>query len=244
LKFDPTQLAPGSPAQSVNVTLAFASTTSRLIEIVWPYGASVSFLGIDVDSTAPVLTQVPPRPPGPLLVLGDSFTQGFYSTGIGGTWPFALTQAKGWQLINGGYGGRIVVPSDAPLLAPSTINPRAITYLIGYNDFAEQEPLATFYANYTAYINNLRIANPSTVIYCITPLWTSYTAAGYGGTNELESYRQQIRNSLAAINNPLNVLVEGESLVTNSSAYFYDGIHPNDAGLQQLVTALAAIIAQ
>jgi lysophospholipase L1-like esterase len=134
------------------------------------------------------------------------------------------------------------VPSDAQLLAPNTINPRAITYLIGFNDFEEQEPLATFFADYTAYLNNLRASNPSTVIYCITPLWSSYTAADYGGTIELESYRQQIRNAVAAINNPLNVLVEGESLVSNSSGDFYDGIHPNDAGAQQMATALGAIM--
>jgi len=33
-----------------------------------------------------------------------------------------------------------------------------------------------------------------------------------------------------------------ESLVTNSSEYFDDGIHPNDAGAQQMAAALAAII--
>jgi lysophospholipase L1-like esterase len=240
--FDQAQLAAGAPAQNVDVVLVFASTTSRLIEIVLPYCASVSFLGVDVDASSPGLSQAPARPSAPLLVLGDSITQGFYSTGIGGTWPFLLTQAKGWQLINGGYGGRIVVPSDAIVLAPSTIQPTAITYLIGYNDFAEQEPLATFYGDYTAYLNNLRAANPSTVIYCITPLWTSFTAANYGGAIEIESYRQQIRNAVAAINNPLNVLVEGKSLVTNSSEYFDDGIHPNDAGAQQMATALAGVI--
>jgi lysophospholipase L1-like esterase len=240
--FDQAQIAAGAPAQNVDVVLVFASTTSRLLEIVLPYCASVAFLGVDVDASSASLSQVPPRPSAPLLVLGDSVTQGFYSTGIGGTWPFLLTQAKGLQLINGGYGGRIVVPSDAALLTPRTIQPMAITYLIGYNDFAEQEPLATFYADYTAYLNNLRAANPSTVIYCITPLWTSYTAADYGGTIEIESYRQQIRNAVAAINNPLNVLIEGESLVTNSSAYFEDGIHPNDAGAVQMATALGAVI--
>jgi lysophospholipase L1-like esterase len=240
--FDQPQLAAGAPVRNVDVVLTFASATSRLIEIVLPYCASVSLLGIDVDATSPNLSPVQPRPSGPLLVLGDSITQGFYATGIGGTWPFLLSQAKGWQVVNGGYGGRIVVPSDATLLAPSSISPRAITYLIGYNDFAEQEPLATFYASYVAYLNNLRIANPTSVIYCITPLWTSSTAADYGGTIEIESYRQQIRNAVAAINNPLNVLVEGESLVTNSSDYFYDGIHPNDAGSQQMATTLAAVI--
>jgi lysophospholipase L1-like esterase len=153
-----------------------------------------------------------------------------------------LAQAKGWRLVNGGYGGRTVMPSDAALLAPSSITPTAITYLIGYNDFAAQEPLATFYANYTTYINDLRALHPSAVIYCITPLWTSYTAADYGGTIEIESYRQQIRNAVLAINNPSNVLVEGESLVSNSSAFFQDGIHPNDAGAAQMASALGAII--
>jgi lysophospholipase L1-like esterase len=38
------------------------------------------------------------------------------------------------------------------------------------------------------------------------------------------------------------VLVEGESLVTNSSAYFQDGIHPSDAGAAQMAAALAAMI--
>lgn len=219
----------------VLVAPSFPSAAYRTIEVVLPYCASVDFTGVDIESTA-TISPAADRPSTRIAFGGDSITHGFTTTDESVSWTYLLGVAKDWETVNLGYGSRWCVPSDGTALA--NLLPDVATYLIGFNDFNNQEPIATFKANYKSFINNFRAVLPSVKVYCITPLWTATVKA-----IPIESYRQQIRDALTELGNPLNVLVEGTTLTLGGAGSFNaDGIHPNDTGAAEIAAALASVV--
>lgn len=219
----------------VLVALSFPSAVYRTIEVVLPYCASVDLTGVDIESTA-TISAAAGRPTTRIVCAGDSITHGFTTTDESVSWPYLLGAAKNWETVNLGYGGRQLTASDGTKLA--NLLPDVATYLIGYNDFNYQNALATFKANYKSFINNFRAVAPSVKLYCITPLWTSVVKA-----IPIESYRQQIRDALTELGNPLNILVEGTTLTVGGAGSFNaDGIHPNDTGASEIATALGLVV--
>lgn len=216
------------------VAAAFSSATMRTIEVVLPYCASVDFEGFDLTPEA-TLQAPAARPVTRYVAMGDSITHGFLASRVDNSWPYLLALSKGWQYVNHGYGGRRVTPADGTTLA--SLNPTVATYLIGYNDFVGQVPLASFKIEYLAFLDNFRAVNTTTKLYCLTPTYSPNT-----NPLTLENYRQQIRDSLTARGNALNVLVEGVPLATNDLAHFPDTVHPSDSAAVQISTALAAVV--
>jgi len=222
----------GTPA---DVTGTFLITPGlHTVEFVLPYCASVDFTGLTVPQTATILSP-PARPTTRYVAVGDSITHGFLSSDINRTWPYLTAVSKKWQLINLGYGSRECNPVDGT--TAGNFNPDVVTYLIGYNNFAGQTPLATFKNSYKAFIHNLRAIRPSIKVYCITPLYSTNT-----NTLTLENYRQQIRDVLAELNNPLNVLIEGVALTGTVATAFQDNIHPNDYGSGKIAAGLLPLM--
>lgn len=216
------------------VLVSLGSVSSRTIEILMPYAASVDFIGVSLPAGS-TFSAPAARPATRYVAGGDSITQGFFASGIAAQWTHALAVAKGYQLINNGYGGRPCVASDGTALA--NLTPSVASYLIGYNDFAAQVPLATFKANFTAFVNAFRAVNPTVKLYCITPLYTTTVLP-----LTIAQYRTQISDALTTLGNALNVLVDGAALMTNSSDRLSDGIHPNDLGSSEIVTAMTSIL--
>lgn len=210
-----------------SVGINFGTAVNRLIEIVWPYCASVDLISIQ-RTAGSTLTSPSARPATIYVAAGDSITHGFVANEVYSEWAYLLAQSKGWRIINMGYGGRQVAPSDATVIG--ALGASVATYLIGYNNFAAQTPLATFKANYKIWISNFRVGSPSCKLYCMTP---TYSPNSFGSLT-LENYRQQIRDAVSEIGSALNIVVEGEALATNSSAYFPDNVHPNNAASVQI----------
>lgn len=212
----------------------FGSSTSRTIEIVMPYCASVDFVGIFLPGGSS-LSAPAARPATRLVCVGDSITHGFAASDVAHSWPWLLAVADTYELVNHGYGGRQVAPADGTTAA--SLSPGVATYLIGYNNFTAQTPLSAFLTSYTGFISAFRAVAPTTKLYCITPIWSPNTNA-----LTLENYREQIRGALGAIGDSNNVLVEGLTLMTNDSSRLVDGVHPNDTGAAEIAAALASIV--
>jgi lysophospholipase L1-like esterase len=221
-------------AGPLNVYVNLGSVSSRTIEVVMPYCASVDFLGVNLPAGA-TLSAPAARPATKLAAGGDSITQGFFATQINTTWGEVLANAKGYQYVNHGYGGRQCQPADGTAIA--NLGGTMFSYLIGYNDFAAQLALATFKANYLSFLANFRAVSVGAKLYCITPIFSTNT-----NTLTLEMYRQQIRDALTSLGNPLNVLVEGLTLMTNNANRLFDGIHPNDTGAAEIAANLNSIV--
>jgi lysophospholipase L1-like esterase len=221
-------------AGALNVAMTFGSTAYKVVEICFPYCATVDFSGAEVTSGY-TITRPPSRTLTRWVAGGDSITHGFDASQQAATWTHKLAQAKNWQVINHGLGGRPCIPSDGDKLA--SLLPTVATYMIGYNDFNAQVPLATFRANFLAFINQFRAKNLTTKLYCITTLWSPNVKA-----IPLDSYRQQMREVVSGLGNSLNILVEGTSLMTNSSDRLTDTIHPNDTGSTEIASNLGSVI--
>ena len=215
----------------------FLSTATREIEVAMPYCTSVDFKGLCVDPGAPV-TEPGARPTTRYLAVGDSITHGFNASSDRLSWPTLLAAAKGWQLFNHGYGGRVVTSFDAAdAVNGMPAAPDVTTYLIGFNNCAVQQAQAKFRATYSCFISNLPSAVPIGRLYRITPLWTShYPGDGLitGGSLTIEMYRQTIREAVVAADDPLVFLIEGEPLATNSVTRCADGTHPNDVAASEI----------
>lgn len=222
------------PAGPLTVLVDFGSVSMRTFDILMPYCASVDFIGIDIEAAA-TLQAPAARPAVRYVACGDSITHGFTASRGDLSWPQRLAALKGWQFINMGYGGHQALP--LVVQAAAQLSPTVGTYLIGYNNFGAQTPLATFKANFKSSVQNWRAAAPAAKLYCITPLWTSNT-----NTLTIEQYRQQIRDGLSELADPLSILVEGLPLATNSVSAFPDGIHPNDSASAQVAGNLLPIV--
>ena len=222
-------------AGQITANVSFSSIALRNIEIVFPYCASVDFLGIDLDVGAS-LQAATARSAVRYVAIGDSITHGFSVSNIAQEWAYKLAVAKGWQMINHGYGGRQTEAADGTTLG--NLAPTVATYLIGYNNFYPQTPLASFKAEFKAFINNFRAINTTAKLHCITPFWSPNSF----GSLTLEMYRQQIRDALTELANTKNVLIEGEALATNSVTRFPDSVHPNDLGSSEIAANIAALV--
>lgn len=219
----------------IDKVVFFPSNASRLIEVVMPYGTSLVFNGVIVNAGATVTAPIA-RVATLYAAMGDSITQGLRdNTDVSNTWAYLVAIADNYQIVNMGYGGRTLFPSDGTNLGQITAN--LYSYMIGYNDFAAQEALVTFQTNYGTFLTNFRALQPTAKLYCITPPPTRTVLA-----IDIEQYRQAIRNALITAGNVKNILVEGGSLWPNNVTYSADGIHPNNAGSASAAAILAPIL--
>jgi lysophospholipase L1-like esterase len=209
-------------------------------ELVLPYGDSVDFQGVQVDPDAQFEAPAA-RPATRYLAYGDSITHGFTASDIGGGYAFRIAEAKGWQLVNMGYGGRASTITDGSVVGAQGAD--VITVLIGVNDWQGGVPLATYSNRLDGFLSSLRALQPTVPVYLLTPLWVDPAWDPAADIAPLESYRQVVRDVAAARGDPNLAVIEGPELIDPDVAYF-DAVrvHPNDAGFVQMAERLAALM--
>lgn len=230
------------PSTPVGAVVNTGSPVGRLIEIVLPSGDSFDFIGVDCPAPATILAS-PSRPSQRALFIGDSITHGYGTTTALKSWPYLLTQAKGWQGHNMGYSGMTAdaAYTDAAAGVGVTNGVQRVLIALGVNDFNLQTPIATFSDKAFWAIGGPRNRLPAPVnYYIITPTWIASEAPA--GKVPLEDYRQIIRNVAAFMNfyGQAVTLIEGPSLVPADPAYLVDGLHLNDAGAATMATNLVS----
>lgn len=223
------------PAARRYIKLVFTSAVSRTIEVVMPYSGSIAHAGMTMNGTptAPSSRLGLPR----AVFIGDSRTQGFSALGVNTMWPEILCRAKGWQHINLASGSRTVVAADGTMAGNA--DPDIAFYCCDYNNRTLQTALATFKQLYKDVITNFRAVMPTTRFYAITSNWIG--AAQDGDTLKIADYRTATADALTELADANNILVDGLTLTTNSTASVPDGIHPNDAGNAEWAAALGAV---
>ncbi|HEY3330431.1 MAG TPA: GDSL-type esterase/lipase family protein [Capsulimonadaceae bacterium] len=230
--------------ETVNVTLSNGIKSGvHDYEIYLPYGDSVDFAGLDISDGA---TLVPTKPKSMVryVAYGDSITHGFSATSVDKTYAFQVAKAKGWSLVNLGLGGRASNVPDGRLIG--SLPADVITVLIGVNDWQAGAKLEQTQKNVSGFLNAVRVAHPTTPIYVITPLWVAPSWKPAGATIDLESYRQVLREIVAARNDANLHVIEGPSLIDHIATLFdVVAVHPNDAGLtmmaERLVQSISAV---
>lgn len=221
--------ANGTPSTK-KVTLSFGDASTRLIELVWPYGDSMDFLYLRTNPSATISTP-PARPAAKICVVGDSITQGLLTSNILSTWPFKLGTLKNAQVVNMGYGGLPAQAGDASAVTPDCT---VIIYAMGYNNAYANQPANTFQSVMTANLRAMRLAAPSARIYAVSPIYTT--------TLNLAGYRAAVQSAVSAAADENVRYINGLSIMTNNANRLVDGIHPNDTGAAEIASALSGVL--
>lgn len=204
--------------------------------LVLPYGDSVDFLGLRVDAGAS-FAPPPARPQVRYVAYGDSITHGFTATHVGRTYAYRLAEARGWELVNLGFGGRTARPAEGDFIARQ--GGHVVSVFVGTNEWQGGIPPQDYAAAVRALLAGLRARQPDVPVVLITPLWVSPAWKPSKARYPLEDYREALRRLVAGAADPHLLLVEGPSLIDHDERFF-DPIlvHPNDAGFGQMASRL------
>jgi lysophospholipase L1-like esterase len=184
-----------------------------------------------------------------LAILGDSIGRGGAASRSTRTFAHQLeTLRPDLNVLNYSRGGWTAAPPRSALPFLEQANAAAIPALVphfvlielGTNDWSANVTRDAFDAAYRNVLAWVMARRATT--YCLTPLWRRgvdpdgrRNAAGLS----LDDYRAIIRRDCTAAGaTPL----DGLRAVPHSTAYFADGLHPNDRGNQKLAQFLAAAI--
>lgn len=217
---------------------AAAHSPFRDYELILPYADTVLLLGVQLAPEA--LWEMPaPRPARRWLAFGDSLTQGQGATHVGHSFAFLAAEAKGWQLINAGFGGRGAAQTDGDYLG--AIDADLVTISMGVNNWQGGTELEAFRGQITGLLARLRKARPTTPVRVVTPLWVPPTWQPERAKYPLAEYRAIIREVVASRTDPNVRLIDGETLIDHDPALFgRTGPQPNDKGHAQIAERLAA----
>lgn len=209
-------------------------------ELILPYGDAVDFQGLQVNAEAQFQTPAA-RPSKRYLAYGDSITHGFTASDTGGGYAYRVAEAKAWQLVNMGFGGRAATAADGTTVG--SLQADVVSVLIGVNDWQGGVALATYSNRLDGFLTNLRAQQPSVPVFLLTPLWVHESWNPGSQIAPLESYREIVRAVAAARNDPYLTVIEGPELIDPSTDYF-DAVlvHPNDAGFAMMAERLVALM--
>lgn len=209
--------------------------------VVLPYGDSVDFLGLNVNEGAAF---APPadRPALRYVAYGDSVTHGFTASHIGHTYPYRLAEARAWQLVNLGFGGRTARAPEGDVVG--RLGGDIVTILIGVNDWQGGVAPDIYRQAMRGLLTRIRALQPGVPVYAITPLWVSEKWKPAKARFPLEDYRAALRALVAELHDPALHLIEGPGLI-DADERFFDAVlvHPNDAGFAQMAERLSRQIA-
>ncbi|MDR1279635.1 MAG: GDSL-type esterase/lipase family protein [Opitutaceae bacterium] len=222
---------------------ASAGGTFHDYELILPYGDAVEVLGVEVAAGA--RWEAPAsRPAVRWVAFGDSVTHGFTASSVAGSYPFQVAEAKGWQVINEGIGGRSALAKDGDFLAG--VEAEVFSVAIGVNNWQGGTDLAVFRKNMTGLLGRLRAGHPDAPVYVITPLWVPASWRPKSAKYLLEDYREIIREIVGARvagGDAHMVLVNGPELIDHDAALFDKvAVHPNDAGFAQMAERLTRVM--
>lgn len=208
--------------------------------IVMPYGDSVDFCGLTLNAGA-ALAAPAPRPSLRYVAYGDSVTHGFTATRVDRTYVYRVAEARGWQSVNLGLGGRTARPTEGAVVGD--LRGDLVTILIGGNDWQTGIAPNDYQRNMRGLLTHLRERQPTVPVFVITPLWVSENWKPERARYPLEEYRVVLRALVKELADPALSLVEGLTLIDHEERYF-DRIlvHPNDAGFAQMAERLAPLL--
>ncbi|WP_306214487.1 GDSL-type esterase/lipase family protein [Actinoplanes sp. RD1] len=150
-------------------TVSFAGLPGgpKTVEIWLPHNETTELIGLRTD--APV--EPAPDPGRPVwLHHGSSISQGSDAAGPSGTWPAVAAAARGWELINLGFGGSALLdPFTARTMrdAPADL----ISAEIGINLVnTDVMRLRAFVPAVHGFLDTIRDGHPATPLVVISPL--------------------------------------------------------------------------
>ncbi len=206
------------------------------VELIWPYDKPMEIIGRRVADDRVVSGKAPKARPAKLLVTaGDSLTQGFAVDTMGDQWAYLLARDIGYRLVNQGYAGRTLVPSDGAVYGAEggTIT----TFMILANDVSAHTPLATVTHRLNAFWAGFFAAHPDGKNAKLLMISQPWMEAGDGGVPVSQAgseYRAAMKSAVAAASAAYpNLRYQSGLDLSNGPGTTTDGTHFTSATSRQ-----------
>lgn len=208
-----------------------AGGPQRRVDIFLPWSFTMVLRSLEVEEAQPI------QPPsGRYLALGDSITQGVFSTAPSSAYTAVLSRSLNLDLLNRGVGGHIF---EVESLDDSIGRPELVTVAYGTNDWAQCVPRDVFRNRVSSYLERLEAIVEGAECHVITPLWREEEARPNESGDSLDLFRDII----AEVCDEQGIkCIDGSGLIPHSADFFADHVHPNDEGFREMAKGLLARI--
>ncbi len=197
----------------------------RTLDIWLPHLCRTDITALEVNDGATI--EAAPSLPLRWLAYGDSITQGMTATLPTRTHIGRLALALEAEVFNLGIGGAKLDEVLGQNVPEGEFDLISIAY--GTNDFNQNIALETYMGNARLLLTNLRQKTTAPIVLLTTLTWAGRTEANAAGLF-LDDYRTAL-TTLATDFDGVHV-VDGTSLIPDSTEYFVDNVHPNNAGFE------------
>lgn len=178
-----------------------------------------------------------------IACIGDSITYGYkLSDPVQYSYPSRLARKSSdqWRVLNLGVNGATVVnKGDIPYVSQDQYKklmnaaPDVVVIMLGSNDLKNNNWsfLSDFVPDYTRLVKNVQnlASHPQIILCSVPPIFTNYS-------NGINSDRQKQINSLVSkvVETTGAEYLDVSGLLLNKKDYFIDGVHPNNAGANEI----------
>ena len=165
-----------------------------------------------------------------LLFLGDSITQGWNSDRESMGYADRISRVFDAYAVNCSVGGGYFSTAH---LGYNGYNPEAVTIAYGTNDFVNRKSPEELQTNCAAYLDKVKALYPNVPVFVITPIPRHDPEERKAGT--FEWVRKTIAEEASARG---MYVIDGFSLFPSDEFYYWDRVHPNEAGFAEYALAL------
>ena len=210
----------------------------KQIQILFPWGAEISILGIGIDDQA-TLTPIPDKRKT-ICFGGDSITQGLFASSPTLTYPYLVGQGLNMQSVNHGYSGLSLPDPALAIYIAKEIQWDVLCIALGLNAYLSgAQSAAEFGQLYQVFLEIIRLYKPDQPVFCISPIWQKDSDSDgvlNAKNNNLQDYRQAMKNTILDLQTKDSHLyfINGLLLVDSSEDLAEDGIHPDDSGMKAI----------
>lgn len=205
-----------------SIDLHFAPGEKR-VTVYCPYFNFPTFTGIDYDGEL--------RPAGQgvdILLMGDSITHGVGAFNPGSCYANTMARELGVRILNQGQSGYVY---DAKTVE-RVCDPKLILCAYGTND-RTRKPFDRIAPETEAFFEKIKACYPGVPIAAILPPWSE--GEGEKAKKAYPLLREIYEGQGVTV-------LDGRRMIPHDSAYFADGLHPNNYGGRIYGKRLAAAL--
>ena len=205
----------------------------RLMRVVLPWRPPVRIHAVEGKFAPPRAEQAPATR---YLTYGSSITHGNSSIGATGMWARRVAQRLGVDFINLGFGGGAHCEAVLADYIAARDDWDFATLELGINMVTWLD-LDAFAARVDDFIRTIAEAHHETWIFCIDmfPFFMDFDPA----STINHAYRAVVQETVARLDLPKLVHIDGRELLRNPAGLSADLLHPAPAGMEEIALNLA-----
>ena len=237
----PTEIVVTQPARLVQLCAVARERRlpfdPRLVRVVLPWRPPVRLHAVAGEFAPPRAEQAPETR---YLAYGSSITHGNSSVGATGMWAQHVARRLGVDLINLGFGGGAHCEAALADYIAARDDWDFATLELGIN-MVQWLDVDAFAARVDYFVRTVAGAHRDRWVFCIDmfPFYMDFDPT----FTQNHAYRAVVRETVARLNLPRLVHVDGRDLLRNPAGLSADLVHPAPAGMEEIGRNLAEYIA-